>query len=299
MITINRWSRAARVAVLLMTLVLLAAFATAAGNSPGRLAQHRLSTAALAAIVNRDLRNARPFNVPSPGTHGLKPGTVNAPVAGQTATASYNWGGYATYGTTPQAYSYVAGSWVVPKLSCDAEQRLSSEWVGLDGYSNSTVEQEGTGLLCFENQPYYYDWWEMYPAGSVEVSSAVRPGDHISASVTRTGDSYVLALTDSTTPAASFTTTQTCPLATCTDESAEWISERPAYSIGITPLAKSSKTPFSSASDTVGGVTETIAGSPNDSSITMVDATDTYPLQSVSGLNKGGNAFSMRWLDSY
>lgn len=299
MVTVRRWLPAVWVAVPLMTLALLAGFVTAGGAASGGLARHRLRPAALAAIVNRDLRNATPFDVQSARTHGLSPGTVNAPVAGQAATQSYNWGGYASYGSTPQAYSYVTGSWVVPRLSCDAEQRLGSEWVGLDGYNDDTVEQDGTGLLCFENQPYYYDWWEMYPGNSEEVSTAVQPGDHISASVTRTGDSYVLSLTDSTHRSASFTTTQTCPLATCLDESAEWISERPAYDIGVTPLAKSSETPFLSGADTVGGVTETIAGSPNDSAITMVDATDTYSLQWVSGLANHGDAFTMRWLNSY
>ena len=68
----------------------------------------------------------------------------------------------------------------------------------------------------------------MFPRNNVQmVSTAVRPGDHITSSVTRSGTKYTLKLTDSTHPAASFSTTQACAAATCVDSSAEWIAEAP------------------------------------------------------------------------
>jgi len=62
------------------------------------------------------------------------------------------------------------------------------------------------------------------------------PGDRVSASVTVTAagsgeNNYKLTLTDHTKPDESFSTTQQCATATCTDSSAEWIVERP-----VTPL---------------------------------------------------------------
>ena len=42
----------------------------------------------------------------------------------------------------------------------------SSFWVGIDGYSSSSVEQLGTDSDCAGNTPDYYAWWEMYPAGT-------------------------------------------------------------------------------------------------------------------------------------
>ena len=73
--------------------------------------------------------------------------------------------------------------------------------------------------------------------GTIEVGTTLKPGDKISASVTRTGTSYALKLTDSTTSGNNISVTKTCALATCKDTSAEWISERPSFSIGIVPQA--------------------------------------------------------------
>ena len=117
--------------------------------------------------------------------------------------------------------------------------------------------------------------------------------------MTRSGSSYTLSLTDHTTPGNSFSTVQTCAITTCLDQSAEWIAERPAFPIGITPLSTFTPwTPFS-ASQTANGAKGTIGSGPGATAIQMVDATDTYQLDSVSGLRGRGTSFSARWLNSY
>ncbi len=123
-------------------------------------------------------------------------------------------------------------------MTCTAEDRITSDWVGLDGFSSSTVEQDGTVSQCFEGRAVYYTWYEMYPAGTIAVGTTVAAGDKIKASVSRSGSAYTLALTDSTRGANSFTRHATCATTTCPDTSAEWIAERPAYSIGIAPEAQ-------------------------------------------------------------
>lgn len=45
--------------------------------------------------------------------------------------------------------------------------------MGLDGFDNQTVEQDGTLAYCFEGAAYYFTWWEMFPGGSVTVGSSV------------------------------------------------------------------------------------------------------------------------------
>jgi hypothetical protein len=80
---------------------------------------------------------------------------------------------------------------------------------------------------------------------------------------------------------------------------AEWIAERPAYSIGIAPEAQFSSVPFSAASETAAGRTSTISGySGTNYDMTTIDATDTYDIATVSGLT-GGNAFKASWKNSY
>jgi hypothetical protein len=208
--------------------------------------------------------------------------------------ASYNWSGYADTSTTANYFTSVAGGWVVPKVTCSKEDEIVSDWVGIDGATTGTVEQLGTTAQCFEGTAVYYSWYEMYPAGTTEVGTTVKPGDHISASVVRpsaTSTSYTLKLTDATTTGNNIDTTQTCALTTCLDESVEWIAERPSYSIGIVPMAAFSTFSLSGAKAAGGGKSGVITsfGTPLD--MECVDATDSYALAIPGSLNSSGNAF--------
>src|SRR3984957_7810959 len=229
--------------------------------------------------------------------HG-RPGNTGR-VPNSSATISFNWAGYADASSTHGAFTKVSGAWTVPSVACTAEDRITSDWVGLDGFSSSTVEQDGTVSQCFEGRAVYYSWYEMYPAGTIAVGTTVAAGDKIKASVSRSGSAYTLALTDSTRGANSFTKHATCATTTCLDTSAEWIAERPAYSIGIAPEAQFATVPFSAASETAAGRTSTISGySGTNWDMTAIDATSSYDIAQVSGLT-GGNAFKAFWKNSY
>jgi hypothetical protein len=229
--------------------------------------------------------------------HGRPSNTAR--VANTGMTSSFNWAGYADVSTAHGHFTRVSGAWTVPSVVCTAEDRITSDWVGLDGFSSPTVEQDGTVSQCFEGRALYYTWYEMYPAGTIAVGTTVAAGDKIKASVSRSGSAYTLALTDSTRGANSFTKHATCATTTCLDTSAEWIAERPAYSIGIVPEAQFATVPFSAASETAAGRTSTISGYSGTSwDMTAIDATSSYDIASVSGLT-GGNAFKAFWKNSY
>ena len=298
-------SRVAGVAVALAlagggTAALTAGSATHSAAEPTARHNAVLAVEAHTSLL-RYLSKDKGWNIPVPGggPHGVTPSTVNASAGLHGGTAeSFNWSGYADTTTTVGAFTAVSGSWVQPAATCTSEQRLTAFWVGLDGYSNTTVEQDGTLAYCFEGEPYYFSWWEMYPGGSVTVGSQVRPGDTIGASVTRSGTSYTLSVTDPQHPQNNFSTVQTCAASTCEDQSAEWIAERPAFSIGITPLATFANWTLFDASRTANGVKGSISSGPNSTGIEIIDATETYPLDSVSGLT-GGTSFTAHWLNSY
>jgi hypothetical protein len=224
--------------------------------------------------------------------------TGATPAAANTVDYSFNWSGYADTSTTNHYFTTVSSSWTVPTVTCTPEDRIVSLWVGLDGFSDSTVEQLGTTAQCFEDAPVYYSWYEMYPAGTIEVGSTVKPGDKITASVTRTGTSYVLKLTDPTTSGNNVSVTKTCALATCLDTSAEVIAERPAYSTGVVPLAQFSPTPFTASTVTGGGKTGAITAF-TYSPIDMIDSTDTYLLNTTGALNPAGKGFTDSWVNSF
>jgi hypothetical protein len=251
---------------------------------------------ARAALV-RYLRNSDPRISISPV--GPKPGSADQKSSDQPITSSYNWSGYADSAVTPGTFTSVSGRWVTPRVTCTREDQISSAWVGLDGYSSSTVEQAGTVSWCYLGRPTYFTWYEMYPASTVQVGSSLRPGDRITASVTRTGSLYRLTLVDSTRPANSFSVTSSCSLSTCKATSAEWIVERPSFPIGIAPLADYSTLTFTNASQTAGGIPGTISGFTPNYKVGMIDATTTYGLSVPSALFAGGTSFTTRWLNSY
>jgi Peptidase A4 family len=219
-------------------------------------------------------------------------------IEGVTARGTANWSGYADTATKAQTFTKVSGSWTTPSVTCSREDQITSNWVGLDGLNSSTVEQLGTMSWCFQGKPIYFTWFEIFPNGAEEVGTTLQPGDKIAASVTRSGTSYTLKLTDSTHPANSFTRTGTCALTKCLDTSAEWISERPSFSIGIAPLAHYNAFKITNGSQTSNGTAGTIGTGPGVTAITMLDATSIYKLATVSALT-GGNSFSTTWRNSY
>jgi hypothetical protein len=268
---------------------------TAAG--PARAVQpaaHRPSARFLADARTALVHYLRHDHQPADFVHRGRAGSIR----GTTATSTFNWSGYADSATTDGAFTKVSGTWNTPKVTCTAEDTITSEWVGIDGFTSSTVEQDGTLDWCFEGTATYFTWYEMYPAGTIEVGTSLAPGDSITATVSRNGTNYTLSLTDAAHPANSFSKTATCAAATCLDTSAEWIAERPAFSIGIAPLADYITWKVTGATETASGKTGTISSfSPNDV-LTMVDATDSYNLSTSSDLTTG-NSFITTWHNSY
>jgi hypothetical protein len=225
------------------------------------------------------------------GQHGNNHKTgVSKKVSGLTQVQSSNWSGYADTGSS---FSKISSSWTEPSVSCSGNQeQLAAFWVGIDGYSSSSVEQDGTMIECYRGAAYHYTWWEMYPSNSVQVvGSTAAAGDSITATVTRSGTSYSLKVTDSTHTADSFTTTQSC--SNCANSSAEWIAEAPSGSSGIYPLADFGTWSTSGASVTGGSGSGTIS-SFTDDEITMTDSSNKVMAQPGS-LNSSGNAFSVAW----
>jgi hypothetical protein len=211
-------------------------------------------------------------------------------VKGQTQVESTNWSGYADTGS---GFSSVSASWKEPTPTCSGRTTaLAAFWVGIDGYSSSSVEQDGTLIECYEGSTYQFSWWEIYPVNSVQVvGESVAAGDSITATVTRSGTSYKLTVTDSTHTANSFSTTQTYSGAA--DSSAEWIAEAPSGSSGVYPLAQFSTWTDSSSTVSTTSTSGTISSFPDDeiTMITSSGATEAEP----SSLNSSGNSFTVTW----
>jgi hypothetical protein len=221
-----------------------------------------------------------------PAGHGTRPLVAHGGPVNQ--AQSTNWSGYAANGGT---YTKVSASWVEPTGTCRRGSQYSSFWVGLDGYSSSTVEQTGSEVDCSGRTALYYSWYEMYPAYPVNFSNTVRPGDHFNGSVTfNGGSSYILVLSDTT---QGWSHTINASLSGAANSSAEVIAEAPCCtnSGAILPLAHFSPITFSSADANGSAI-----GNFNPTQIIMVNNSGT-PKDSVSSLS-GGTSFTVTWLRS-
>ncbi len=247
--------------------------------------------------------NVQPGGVVLPGSEAHPPSAGNGTV---TSFPSINWSGYGDSESGTNTVSYVSGSWTIPAVQClsppyQNQDAFLADWVGIDGLTDQTVEQLGTGVQCYEGVEYYYVWYEMFPANTVEEGTTAcindnvdcpQPGDRITASVSVTPASggvnnYTLQLTDHTRPQESFSVSATCAVTTCVDSSAEWIVERPAiyepFGFQIVPLSDFGTSYFSSA-DVVSGGRFTSSGGFQDGpvyDIPMTDDTDGYYLDCV------------------
>jgi hypothetical protein len=169
---------------LVRTLALGAAGATALFAAPAAFAATAPAAAPLQVSASVAARE----------THGLQSLSHRT----NTTVDSTNWSGYAATGATG-AFSSVSSSWVQPTLKCTSKTTYSSYWVGLDGYSNSALEQTGTEADCIGGKAEYGAWWEVLPAAETAYSVTVKAGDSLSASVVHNSSgTFTMTLTDST-----------------------------------------------------------------------------------------------------
>jgi hypothetical protein len=280
----RRWCIPLTTLALVIGSMLAAASAAAA---PATVTSHG---AAAAAPVTSHGAAAHPVR---PGGRMIRPGGRARPSARggrNTTVTSTNWSGYAATGGNG-AFSSVSASWTEPTGACTSRHghQYSSFWVGLDGYSSSSVEQTGTDVDCSGRTPAYYGWYEMYPAFPVNFSNTVRPGDRMSASVTFSGTStFTLILTDSTRGWTQNIVKSQTGLAR---SSAEVIAEAPSSTSGVLPLADFGTVNFTSSIANGSAI-----GSFNPTEIIMVDNSGADK-DTVSALS-GGENFSATWLRS-
>lgn len=232
----------------------------------------------------------------------------------ESAWESYNWSGYAVTGAAG-AVTVVNGSWVVPAVNCSLTPNgYSSYWVGIDGFTSSTVEQTGTDSDCVNlngtknDTPTYYGWFEFYPyPGYLIEFPRIGPGDLMTAQVTYTGSTgaaghhaggsqFTVVLTD-VTQGERFSTSSA--VVSGQASSAEWIAEAPCCLANgnVLPLADFGTALFSNGNATVSKVAGPIGSfGANVQSITMVSEKAPNPTKARPGsLTNAGSNFSVAW----
>jgi hypothetical protein len=178
-------------------------------------------------------------------TDGVSAGLTNSPMqADHTPDGSIRrirnsivtayWSGYAVNASAP--YTSASGTFQVPSVTYDGLANTIeyvSQWVGIGGYGDSTLIQLGAmEWIGPSGGASYVVWYELYPAGAVQVPRSVSPGDIITASLQCTAacppssvQTWQLNLTDQT---AGWSWIQSFQYQSSMG-SAEWITEAPGW----------------------------------------------------------------------
>jgi len=169
-------------------------------------------------------------------------GTSTQAVRGITKNYSYNWSGYAQNGKATKKFTAVKSYWTVPTVKAGVSgTQYSSDWVGVDGYSNSKLVQDGTEADNVNGKAQYSSWTEILPAASVNTPLTIHAGDKMEGLVeeyaTNKWEMTVSDLTSgkSYTKKVSYTTPE---------QSAECVHERPEVGGSLANLAATSNVSF-------------------------------------------------------
>ncbi len=229
------------------------------------------------------------------------------------AVSSVNWGGYAVTGAAGSVTQALA-SWTVPAVTCAPGQTsYSSYWVGIDGFTSSTVEQTGTDSDCRAGVASYYAWYEFYPKPSRTISLSVHPGDEIGAAViySPTTGKFTDAIQDFTT-GKTFKVSSAVSAAQRT--SAEFIVEAPAIctllrcrlaslsNFGTVAFGQDNTglTQATNCAATIGGLTGAIGSFGSAvQKITMVSQSNPSVVKAApSALTTDGTSFTAQWMSA-
>jgi len=215
-------------------------------------------------------------------------------------SSSTNWSGYAAILNSRNinnTVTAVTGTWIVPALSPTPDNAYSSIWVGIDGYSNGTVEQIGTEQDWINGTQQNYAWFEMYPAGAyLIVGFPVQVGDVITAYVRyMSRNTFQLTIYNNTKRVYAVIPSSYTQSSRALRSSAEWIVEAPSSNTGVLPLAHFNNATFGNCYATISLSTGAI-NFPfwKHDQLTMVTPTGTVKAL-PSNLTPNGAGFTVAW----
>jgi peptidase A4-like protein len=163
---------------------------------------------------------------PSKGSHfGPDTGTVEY---------SSNWSGYAQNdGATTGPFTGVKAKFVVPTVEIESGTQYSSDWVGIGGWNEDTLVQDGIEADNLNGTAFYQAWTEILPAAEDPLTLTIHPGDVINASVREIAtNTWKMTVKDKTTGIKASRTVSY----DSSGASMEVITERPCISDGCTSV---------------------------------------------------------------
>jgi hypothetical protein len=170
------------------------------------------------------------------------PGASARTIRGITKLGSLNWSGYAQSTKTDGTFTSVKDYWTVPTVTTKAGDQYSSDWVGIGGFSDSTLVQDGTEADNIGGTVKYDAWTEILPASEVVIPGLViNPGDSMEGLVQETkAGTWKMTVFDLTTKKSGGRTVKY----NSPGLSVEAIHERPEVGGGLATLATTTNVTF-------------------------------------------------------
>jgi Peptidase A4 family len=218
---------------------------------------------------------------------------------------SSNWSGYVTLPKHRHKFKSVSANFTVPGVNCnlstDGTSGASSmsNWVGLDGFGDTTVEQTGEFAVCQGTTLFdggYLVFWENFP-NPATFACCAQAGDaiHVSATFNSHTHLYHLFLDDYTQTATLNVNVACASGAVCKNASAEVIGEDLDGGPPGTNLAYFGQTSFVNASVTSSNGKSGSLNSSKYWSSTEIILKDGSSLMARPGALEGGRAFLDTW----
>jgi hypothetical protein len=212
---------------------------------------------------------------------------------------SSNWSGYAQSTTKSGTFTAVKDFWTVPTVNTKASgDQYSSDWVGIGGFSEDTLVQDGTEADNLGGTAHYDAWTEILPASEVVITGlAIKPGDKMEGLVEETkAGTWKMTVFDLTTGKSGGRTVKY----KSSGLSVEAIHERPEVGGGLANLATTTNVVFNPGSlSTAAAGTQTwkpllkVASGATLNEIFMTNNTGNAVIATPSAPSANGQAFAV------
>lgn len=220
-------------------------------------------------------------------------------VGAVTQLESSNWGGYAQSTKTKSKFKAVKDFWRVPTVNTSASgNQFSADWVGIGGFSDQSLVQDGTEADNINGHAQYDAWTEILPAPEVVLKGlTIHPGDRMEGLVQETkSGTWLMKVFDLTTGKSASRTVKY----NSSGLSVEAIHERPEVNGSLASLAKTNNVTFDP-----GSFSTAAPGKPSFkplwraatgatvNEIFMVNNGGTAVIASPSAIDSDGDGFAM------
>ena len=207
----------------------------AAAVASAALAAGGATTASASAEPHSNQGGGRMLAAPAPS--GVTPAA-----GGAKELFSFNWSGYAQSTSAGGTFTAAKDFWTVPAVTAGSGKQYSADWVGIDGFGNAKLVQDGTEADNINGTAVYRAWTEILPASAVVISGlAIHPGDRVEGLVQEiSANTWQMTVFDLTTGKSGGRTVGY----TAKGTSVEAIHERPQVNRSLAALAKTGPVTF-------------------------------------------------------